>query len=111
MKNSILTRIQVFSELVYKLKPSKSRLALLILVIDFIFYILLFQYLNISILYCFIILGLIIGVYYGSFNHKIFHNDAKYNNEFDKVDVLWIHIVCGVLSSVGLFLLFTKFNK
>lgn len=87
-----------------------SRLLLILTIELFVLLFLLFQSWQIPTLYWFIILGLFIGLYYGRFNHAIFHQSAKFSNEFDKVQVLWIHIVCGFSSSIGLFILSKKIS-
>ena len=57
----------------------------------------------------FILFGVTVGLYYGWFNNDIFHKSGKFNNEFEKVHTLWIHIVCGLAGSISLFILLTKF--
>ena len=56
----------------------------------------------------FVGLGLIIGLYYGYFNNSVFHQSAKFNNEYEKVQALWIHIVCGQASALTCYLLYEK---
>lgn len=86
-----------------------SRLLLLLIIVIFSVLFLLFQYCDVPIIVWFITLGLFIGLYYGWFNNDIFHQSHKFNNEFEKVQALWIHLVSGLLSSFGLYILYQKF--
>lgn len=86
-----------------------SRLLLLCLVVLLILLFLILQSCNIPTILWFIVIGLSVGIYYGWFNNDIFHQSAKFNNEFEKVHALWIHIVCGLAGSIILFILFNKY--
>ena len=86
-----------------------SKLLLILTIAIFSVLFLLFQNCSVPIILWFIILGLVSGLYYGWFNNDIFHQSGKFNNEFEKVQALWIHLVCGFLSSIGLFILYQKF--
>ncbi len=86
-----------------------SRILLLTIITIFVLLYFLFQYWHISALFWFIIIGLSLGSYYGWFNNDIFHQSGKFNNEFEKVHALWIHLVCGFVASMSLYILFNKF--
>lgn len=52
--------------------------------------------------------GLIIGLYYGMYNHEIFHNDTIKRdslNEYVKTNQLWIHILCGLTGAATFYML------
>ena len=88
-----------------------SRLLLIFVVVLFVLLFVLFESWQMPTLLWFIIFGLFVGLYYGRFNHDIFHQSAKFSNEFDKVQTLWIHIVCGLASAFCLYILFNKFTS
>lgn len=86
-----------------------SRVLLLIAITMFVLLYILFQGWHISPIIWFTMTGLSIGIYYGWFNNDIFHQSGKFNNEFEKVHALYIHVVCSLAGSASLFILFNKF--
>jgi len=86
-----------------------SRILLVLLIVLFILVFFILRNFNTPVIIWFIALGFSIGLYYGWFNNDIFHQSAKFNNEFEKVHALWIHIVSGLAGSVSLFVLFNKY--
>lgn len=86
-----------------------SRILLLIAVVFFMLVYLLLQQYSVPSIFWFVGIGVIMGIYYGVFNNSIFHQSAKFNNEFEKVQALWIHLICSITSFIGMYLLFNKF--
>jgi len=86
-----------------------SRFLLLLVISFFILLYFCLQCLHIARVFWFITVGLFIGLYYGWFNNNIFHRSERFNNEFEKVHALWIHIVCGLASSASLFVISNRF--
>ncbi len=87
-----------------------SRIFLLSIITIFVLLYIIFQNWYVSVIFWFIIVGLTVGLYYGWFNNDIFHKSGEFNNEFEKIQALWIHIVCGLSSSIGLFILSKNFS-
>lgn len=59
-----------------------------------------------------IISGLISGLYYGYYNDIIWRPNSitLSNNMPYRMHQLWVHIICGFVGSVGLYLLTVKLN-
>lgn len=85
-----------------------SRLILLFVIAVYLLICEILVLIGVSYIFPFLILGIAVGLYYGRFNNDIFHKSGKFNNEFEKVQTLWIHIVCGLIGSLSLYYLFIK---
>ena len=57
----------------------------------------------------FIIIGFISGIYHGFYNNQIYHNSSPSKNVHEKIHIVWMHIVCGLIGSFSLYILFNKF--
>jgi len=60
-----------------------------------------------------VLMGLLSGIYHGLYNNNIYHNSLKSKvpeskNLHERVHIIWIHTVCGVVGSISLYLLFSK---